>query len=194
MHHLVSTKHHMAKASRFGQHNRGFVMVVVMVFLVILTLIGLSGMRTTRVQEQMAGTGFERVTAMAASHAGLSDGRDYVLQPDFDPNSGAFRVRDVSASALIGTTSEGWTVSSWLLANTDWYGGVDALPLGAGNGETYTLARVNRNPAFIVDRLPSEQTQNAVPFQVFRVTARGEGARADNAALTQSIIRIPVPQ
>jgi type IV pilus assembly protein PilX len=183
------------RGSKFSHRQHGgFVMVVVLIFLVILTLIGISGMRTTRAQEQMTGGRFERVTALTSSHAGLSDGRDYVLQPDFDPNSGAFRVRDVSTSALIGTTGEGWTVNSWVLANTDWYTGPDALPFGTGNGETYTLARVNRNPAFIVDRLPSEQTQNAVPYQIFRVTARGEGARAENAALTQSIIRIPVPQ
>ncbi len=181
---------------RYAQRRQqsGFVLVIVLVFLVILTLIGVAGMRSTRIQEQSAGARFERVTAIGASQAGLSDGRDYVLRPDFDPNTGTSRVRDLAANGLIGTTSEGWTVESWIRANTDWYGGPDALPLGAGNGQSYTLSRVNRNPAFIVDRLPSEQTQNAVPYQVYRVTARGEAGRVENSAFTQSIIRLPVPE
>ncbi len=191
----MKLKHSRCVSFRFcSAKSDGFVMVTVLIFLVVLTLIGIAGMRTTRIQEQMAGARFERVTAVSASHAGLSDGRDYVLQPDFDPNSGAFRVRDVALAGVIGTTAEGWTVNSWITSNTDWYGGPDALPFGAGNGETYTLARVNRNPAFIVDRLPSEQTQNAVPYQIFRITARGEAGRADNTAFTQSIVRMPVPQ
>lgn len=169
-------------------------MVVVLIFLVVMTLIGVAGMRTTRVQEQMAGSRLERITAIASSHAGLSDGRDYVLQPNFDSNSQAFRVRDLAQSGLIGSTAEGWTVASWINANTDWYGGPNALALGAGNGEAYALVRGLRSPAFIVDRLPGEQTQNAVNYQVFRVTSRGEGQRTENAMFTQSIMRIPVPQ
>lgn len=175
------------------ERSRGFVMIVVLIFLVVLTLIGVAGINTARVQEQIASARFERVTAAAAAQAGLSDGRDYVLQPEFDWTSGSYRVRDLPTAGLIGTDGEGWTVASWVRSNTDWYSGPWALQFGDGSGDAYALARVNRNPAFIVDRLPVEQSQNAIPYQVFRITARGEGARPESSVYTQGIVRMPVP-
>lgn len=184
----------MKRPKRTLQTKRqGFVLVVVLLFLVVLSLLGTSAVRSARYQEQIAGAQYERVTALSASHAALSDGRDYVLQPEFDANDPGYRVRDLASAGVIGTVDEGWNVASWILGNTDWQSGPFAHPFGVGNGESYQIARVNRQPSFIVDKLPAEQTQNAVPYMTYRVTARGEGGHSDNAAYTQSILRVPVP-
>jgi type IV pilus assembly protein PilX len=170
-------------ASPKAQRQRGITLVIVLIFLVVLTLLGITGMRTTRLQEQMASSRYERVTAIAAAHAGISDGRQYV-QSIVDANAAGAKVK--FENELIGSANEGWTVEDWVKADTDWYADPRVVPFGKGNGETYAVQRINNNPGYFVHKFGAEGAQNGDVYNMYRVTARGEGGRATNSAYLQS--------
>jgi type IV pilus assembly protein PilX len=171
------------------RRQRGITLVIVLVFLVVLTILGITGMRTTRLQEQMAGARYERVTAMSSAHAALSDAREFTLGL-LDPNDPAWSV--VDTNDFLGTPDEGWTVEDWVRANTNWSVGSRVVAFGRGNNETYTIDRVKSNPTYIVQRMPDATTQVGLPFQRFRATARAVGARDTSAVYLQTQMALPV--
>ncbi len=182
--HVVSCRHFAPS------RERGITLVVVLIFLVVLTILGITGMRTTRLQEQMAGSRYERITATASAHAGLSDSREFI-QALLDPNDPAWKV--VDTNDFLGTVDEGWSIEEWVKADTDWtLAGGKAVAFGKGNNETYAIGRVSSNPTYIVQRLPDATTQVGLPFQRFRATTRGVGARSESNAYLQTQISMPV--
>lgn len=58
---------------------RGAVLVVSLIFLLLLTLIGTTAMRTTTLQERMAGNTRDTNLSLQAAEAGLRAGQDWVL-------------------------------------------------------------------------------------------------------------------
>lgn len=60
---------------------RGAVLVVSLIFLLLLTLIGTTAMRTTTLQERMAGNTRDTNLSLQAAEAGLRAGQAWVLVP-----------------------------------------------------------------------------------------------------------------
>jgi type IV pilus assembly protein PilX len=177
--------------SKYRVNQRGITLVVVLIFMVVLTLLGITGMRTARLQEQMAGARHERVASLAASHAALADGRDFVFSA-IDPTAASSKIQSVNE--YIGSVGEGWTIKQWVLADTDWISGPYAQTLGTGSGINYTMLRTNgaavaRNPTYIVQEMVPQAINYGSPVPAYRVTSRGEGGNPDNAAYLQSIYR-----
>jgi type IV pilus assembly protein PilX len=174
------------------ERQRGMALVIVLIFLVVLTLLGVSGMTTTRMHEQIAGARHERVAALAASQAALSDGRDFVFSA-IDPNAPTSKVQTIND--YISTANGGWTIEQWVRDNTNWFSGSYAQSLGTGSGINYTMFKTNgasasRNPTFIVQQMAPQITQTGEVYPVYRVTSRGEGGNPENTAYLQSIHRI----
>lgn len=167
---------------------RGIALILVLVFLVVLTLLGTTALRTAKIQEQLAGTTYDRVVARSASDAALADGSDFTLT-GCGPTS-------AQSNVITGSeTADGWTVQSWRQNNTNWTvgGGNKATAFGSG-GYLATnpplLSRVLTNPTYIVDQLPP--ALSSVPgMQVWRVTARGVGGRATTEVYNEIIMAVP---
>jgi type IV pilus assembly protein PilX len=173
------------------RNQAGIALIVVLIFLVVLTLLGVTGMRTSRLQEQIAGARHERVASLAASHAALADGRDFVFSA-IDPSAPSSKIQNIND--YLGSPNEGWTVEQWVRGNTDWIAGPYAQSFGTGSGITYQLLKTNgaastRNPTFIVQEMAPQMTQIGQPVPVYRVTSRGEGGNPENTAYLQSIFR-----
>lgn len=70
-------------------HQEGTALVVALVLLLVLTVIGLQGMRSTSVEENMAGNSQEAVRAFQAAESGLASASREILERvnanDFDP-------------------------------------------------------------------------------------------------------------
>lgn len=169
---------------RSGQ--RGFTLVLVLVFMVVLTMLGLAGMRATKLQEQMASARYERVTSVATANAGIADGRDYVFSA-LDPTAPSSKVQGYED--VIGSTNEGWTIQQWVTANTDWFSGPRVIPFGSGSGVTYSFQRGIRSPNYMVQEVYPSQVELGAPVSVYRVTTRGEGGRSENSTYLQAIYR-----
>jgi type IV pilus assembly protein PilX len=171
------------------KRERGITLVIVLVFMVVLTLLGVAGMRDTRLQEQMAAARFERVVSFAAAQAALADGQDFVFG-DFEPADPSSKVQP--HGPIMGTNAEGFTVEQWIKSNTDWISGPYAQSFGTGSGITYSLIGPNRNPTYIVTQIDMPTIDPAAPVPVFRVTARGEGGRRENSTFLQTMYSFPI--
>lgn len=169
----------------------GVVLITVALFLVVLAGLGAASMRSAGVQERVSGVFYDRAVALASSEAALSDGKEYLLRPDFEATSAASKVRDGSAF-FTSPTDDGFTVKAWVEANTNWLSGPFALLLGSADSNTSALTRVKAQPAYIIDRFPDVGITTTTKFQTYRVTARGAGGRDENAVYTHVLSRVPV--
>jgi len=61
------------KSIAYQSNQRGFVLITALMFLIILTLLGLSSMRTNSLLERMAGYSIDRQVALQAAEAALRD-------------------------------------------------------------------------------------------------------------------------
>lgn len=174
-----------------SRHQAGVVLITVALFLVVLAALGAASMRSASVQERVSGVFYDRAVALASSEAALSDGKEYLLRPDFEATSAASKVRDGS-TLFTSATADGFTVQSWVESNTNWLSGVSAMLLGTADNNATGLYRVKSSPAYIVDRFPDMGISTLTKFQVFRVTARGAGGRDENAVYTHVLSRVPV--
>ncbi len=179
-------------SAELDKHRQGgLVLITVVLLLVVIAALGASSMRSANIQERISGVFYDRAVALASSEAALSDGKEYLLRPDFEATSTASKVRDGSLLYSSGT-ADGFTALSWVEASTNWVSGTLALLLGTSDGNTDTLTRVKAQPAYVVDRFPDMGISTTTKFQVFRVTARGAGGRDENAVYTHVLSRMPV--
>ena len=72
---------HMSHNIRTLSRQRGSALILSLVFLVIMTLIAVSAMRDTTLQERMAGNLRDRSLAFQAAEASLRDGEVWLLSP-----------------------------------------------------------------------------------------------------------------
>jgi type IV pilus assembly protein PilX len=175
---------------RLQPGQRGIALGMVLVFLVVLTLLGTTAMRTARIEEQLAGVTYDRLVARSAADAAIADGVDFVWK-DAGPTSANSNSYDPAAA------NDGWTVLSWRQNNTDWRNPADggtgkAIKFGDGIGGIGTdvqLSKVYANPTFIIDRMP-QLFVNDPNMEVWRVTARGVGRRALTEVHSEVLIAI----
>lgn len=78
-------------SARQSNHQRGVVLIVALIMLVIMTLLGLSSIRTVLLEERMAGNTFDRSLAFQAAEAALRDGEAVALaQSKLSPRNSGF--------------------------------------------------------------------------------------------------------
>jgi len=94
---------------------RGFVLIVALVLLLVLTILGLAAAQTTSLEERMAGNARNHSMAFEAGEAGLSAAYSGILQglwsnAQFAGNSNGLYLLSTCCGASGGYTSA-WTVS-----------------------------------------------------------------------------------
>ncbi len=170
---------------RAGQikNQRGVVLILALTILMILTLIGVSAMKTSSLQERMSGNARDYQTAFEAAEIALRAGEDYLktisLVADFSSTGGSagatgkFTARAISAP-------EAWQIES------NWT---------SGNTTSVTLANVSKDPEYIIEILNSTygKTQSITPgvpapgsIELYRITARGYGKNPNTKVMLQA--------
>ncbi len=168
---------------------RGVVLVMAMVFLLILTLIGVTTMSTTVLEEKMAGNMQDKNIAFQAAESALTTGENWLRplteMPRFDPavtNDGLHKQSDISTP--VWETPGIWTGSDVV--------DYEQLPGPLPSGQL--LSNVAEQPRYLIEDLgpvqdplkiklpPSPPTRN-----VFRITARGVGSSAQAVVMVQSV-------
>ncbi len=169
-----------------AQRQRGVVLVVALIMLVVITLLGVSAMQVTSLEERMAGNMRDRSLAFQSAEAALRDGERLLTQlalPAFDGTNGLYQAPAVNALPV------------WMQA--------DGRPQDAAfwnaNARTYTgtVAGVSAQPRYVIEevaRLPgvgdSLEGDTPVPdITYYRVTARGLGGSATAVVVLQSTYR-----
>ncbi|MFA7387768.1 MAG: PilX N-terminal domain-containing pilus assembly protein [Thiohalobacteraceae bacterium] len=145
---------------------RGATLIIALIFLLLMTLIGVTSMQSTTLQERMAGNTRDRNLALQAAEAGLREGENWLA-------TAANHVTAETATAL--TDPATWDGSS---------------PHGAAADFTPALAS---NPVFYVG--PSTQVVYGVSSSsmtvedFYPVTAYAEGGADTTAVILQSMFK-----
>lgn len=169
----------------------GSVLIVSLVILLVLTLLGMSGMGNTIMQERMAGNLQESMSAFQAAEAGLRKGEDDIAA-NIDPTT---VFNPDCSSGLCEPASSGYDV--WVSPTTvQWHPSDPSLDL---NTRTFgaALPDVVREPAYVIERLQVVERGGSIvagftsqpPSEWYRVTSRGFGRQGQSNATVQAVIR-----
>ena len=182
---------------------RGSVLIVSLVILLVLTVLGISGIDTTLLQERMAGNMQESATAFQAAEAGLRYGEADVLLNNHtvfnrsctnglcepaDPALDSYDVWVTSVSSPVYWDS----VSASGDRNTREYKSVTFGSLSIG-----ALQNVSRQPAYIIEKLNVVDRKGSLVVgsygsssaEWYRITSRGFGRNGQSASTVQSVFR-----
>lgn len=170
------------------QRQKGAVLVVGLLFLVMLTLIGVTAMSTGIMDERMAGNSRDFNLAFQAAEAALRDGELYI-QKSISPASG------FSSTCANGLCQPPTNSIPWYTA-INWSSGSVTRTYGSGTSAT-TLPAVASQPKYIIESLgqPGAVVGTSIALglkpnpagNAYRVTARGVGGRAETQVFVQSI-------
>lgn len=167
---------------KYGQvkNQHGIVLIVSLTILMVMTLIGVSAMKTSSMQERMSGNSRDYQIAFEAAEIALRAGEDYIKSisaaADFSStggNNGKFTPRSIAASAA-------WQIeTNWTTSNTN----------------SVILANVSNNPEYIIEILDSNYGEiedlelGGGPIgdiTLFRITARGYGKNPNTKVMLQA--------
>ncbi|MBA2491387.1 MAG: pilus assembly protein PilZ [Gammaproteobacteria bacterium] len=162
------------------QPQSGAVLVVSLIMLLVMTIIGIAAMRTTVLQEKMAGNVGDLNRAFEASEAALRQGErwvnDLVARPDTTTSCAA--PCEVVWDKVDATLNPIEATSTWDSDNVRAYAGT--IPAVAALPEYYI-----EHDEFLKDNLNVGTANDNVGRDLYRMTARGVGS----AATTQAIVR-----
>lgn len=161
------------------RRERGAALVVALVLLLLMTVLGVSAMRTTTLQERMAGNLRDNNLAFQSAEAGLRAG-EQLLEGAIPPFTGA--------NGLVQVQADAGRVPFWNAY--DW----------AGNSRTApAVPDVQADPQYVIEELPvSLSSANGSLVEggtgvgeagFYRITARAVGGSAEAIAILQTTYR-----
>jgi type IV pilus assembly protein PilX len=161
------------------RREHGAALVVALVLLLLMTVLGVSAIRTTTLQERMAGNLRDSNLAFQSAEAGLRAG-EQLLEGAVPPFTGANGLLQVQEGA---GKVEFWNAYNW-----------------AGNSRTASgVADVADDPQYVVEELPvSLSSANGSLVEggggvgeagFYRITARAVGGSTDAVAILQTTYR-----
>lgn len=172
------------RCTRSTSAQRGAVLIVGLITLLVLTLLALASLRTSLLEERMTGNVQDQAIAFQAAEAALRDGEQLLQGPQLPDFTGA----DGLYPAPAPTDPPRWSVIDWdSAAAVRSYGGfsgapgslasasaryfIEELPLVVGPGESLSADTPMGESAF------------------YRVTARGRGVAGDAAVTLQTTFK-----
>lgn len=174
---------------RHQYHQQGVALVLALVFLLLLTLLGITALNTTALEEKMAGNVRDRNLAFQSAESALSVAESWIYaqigKPVF-PNNGAglYLVAGASSSA------ENWDSVDWSGSNVVTY---PNTPTASGSG---TLGKINTQPKYIIEDMGEVQesggslvlsaSYKGKGTTIMRVTTRGTGGTDAAVVMLQS--------
>lgn len=187
-----------AKCQIPSRKQTGVALIVALILLVVMTLLGISGVRTVAMEEKMAANSYDRSLAFQAAEAGLrageqaaqlqwAQGNNLFIKADGTPSAADVAGcqapdpnTDCNASGLCQTRDKDCT-PRWLDANFNWAVSATAAPaVGALAGAA---------PRYFIEYLgiPAICDVDDTPCPRYRVTAISNPGNGRAAAMLQSI-------
>lgn len=162
---------------------QGAVLIIALIMLLGMTLIGVTSLSSTTMQERMAGNMLDLNIAFQAAEAALREGEDYLnaaTLPDFDDTNGLYQ----PAPGNSGDPPH-WEVDA------TWTGTASRQYTGNLDSANVTLAET---PRYIIEELPAvvepgsdEAADNPAPESgMYRITARAVGRNDTTVVILQS--------
>jgi len=180
----------------------GVVLISSLVMLLIMTLLGVTAMNTTTIQEKMAGNYLDRERAFQAAEAALRDAEQLLETPpvNLTPLSGA--VNDNCTNGLCTkrednagfdfTASEGaagWFEDRWLDTSMDVWNTTNKH-----REYTTTINGVSTTPKYIIEFLSTVDCPSSITgandCEIYRITALATGGTVNSRVMLQTTYRI----
>lgn len=180
---MRTTKHSVPACG----NQSGVALVLALVFLLLLTLIGISALNTTSLEEKMANNAKDRNLAFQAAESALNLGESWIYaqigKPYFPNNSVGLYVPETDATPV-------WDDVNWSGSSVVTY---PNTPTASGSG---TLGKVNTQPKYIIEdmgetqesggSLTMETRYRSKGTTILRITARGTGGTDAAVVVLQS--------
>ena len=176
----------MVGSAKTQHSQRGVALFLALVVLLIITVLGVSGLQTTTLEERMAANARDRDLAFQAAEAALIDAERFLnsaVLGAFNNSNGRY--------AFNAANRPIWTGPNQAVGN-----GVITYSVnrpGAG-GQAAAIPAVAQQPEYFIEQLPAtlppggslEAGTPADEITFFRVTARGFGGRANTIVILQT--------
>jgi type IV pilus assembly protein PilX len=166
------------RSIRSLRHERGSSLMVSLLFMIVISMLGITIANTSKMEERMAGNTRDRNVALQAAEAALNDASVQLAIPGF--RASAFPNYN---PVLYGNSAAFW--------ETCFVSGTPAALCAAVNKHTPATAlpssgsgAVISQPQYIVER--KANTGPGGIFENFRVTVRAVGGTADSIVVLQS--------
>ena len=175
--------------------NKGAALVIALVFLVLLTILGLSSMHSTTLEEKMAHNARDRNIAFQAAETTLLTAEAWLksvtTRPTFPNQAKGLYLPSISVTPVWEDTAlVNWKSAANLVV-------YPCAPLQIGPCGS-TLTKVSTQPKYIVEDIgsaPLEMGSKIIPNsyasgsgggEVYRITARGTGSTDSSQVMVQS--------
>lgn len=180
---------------------QGWSLLISLVFLFVLSMLGLSAMQGASLEERMAGSQRERNIAFEAAEAALRDAEQDILASGRISGSLGFASDCNNAAVYLGLCSPSTTVTpAW--ESVDWRDTASPVRYVIYGAKTGTAAwpNVTRQPRYIIEWMPNLRGQSlstesyadtAEGKYQYRITAFGYGPADTGEVRLQSVFRLP---
>lgn len=169
--------HRIRSPMRGAQRERGAVLIVTLILLVVATLIALSAQRNTALEERMSGNLLDRNLSFQAAEAALRNGESALA------NAVAAGAAPVLCTAVATDCAAGWYVAASGAQTPIWkriaWGSRDSVPV-AVTPPAGSSSPLSASPRYIVEQLDAATS-------TWRVTARATGGSGAGVVVLQSI-------
>jgi type IV pilus assembly protein PilX len=166
----ILTSHHV---------QRGAVLVISLIMLLVLTLIGITGMQSTVLEEKMAGNYRDKNLAFQAAESALRDAENDIR------TSG----RVSGATGMDASCTNGLCYSGGNDIATIW--GNSGMVSNASSLGDYTPAMaitgVNSQPRYLIVGIDVFPYGAAAPKTIYKITAIAEGGTASSQSILQEV-------
>lgn len=178
-----------AAGSTLSRYQRGSALIISLVFLLLLTMLGVGAMQSSVLQERMAGNSRDLNIAFQAAEAAARAGEQILNQavlPTFDNSTAGYRqVVDTKGKGDYWTGTYQWNDN----ADTD---------SGSRKYEGSLQDTSAELPRFVIEELPPPPAAPGGSVKLgeledsgyYRITARGVGATRDTVVIVQTIYKI----
>ena len=160
----------MKKVSTTPKQQRGVVLVTSLIMLLVMTLIGITGMQTTMLEEKMAGNYNDQNIAFQAAESTLIEAEELIMSWTFPfnmPNvGGLFELANEPANYLNPAL---WSAN----------GSSKSADVGFG-----ARLDIPHDPRYVITRIDSNPLSNV---STFRITARALGKSPGTQVILQEI-------
>lgn len=174
----------------------GAALVTGLIFLVVLTMIGITAARMSTLEERMSGNMRDRAVAMQAAELALRDAeRDVAnLVPASDRNiSGVTEFTancgfSTGAVADDGLCYSGLGVATTIISGNAFAGGIATTVYGDYTGAP-DIAGLSAQPRYVIEGIPKSPPGTGSVVHYYRITARAQGVNSNTVVWLQEVFR-----
>lgn len=175
--HLQANHHNILK------RQAGAVLIVSLLLLLVMTLIGVTTMSTTSLEEKMAGNMRDKNVALQSAEAALEDGESWLaLLGTIPAENTACGSPPCDVWALNVLPNLSSQTQSWWVSNGREYGVVATKDLSDVTTDPYYIIEAQ---SFVPDSLDMGQNP-PTGKSIYRVTAHGTGGSDDSQSILQT--------